>query len=125
MRVACRHWLDSGYRPQCRLPIAVPTVTESGLVDAVALGAAVIALWVYVRMRDVGPRGMKQTLLHVGAAFTLLSAVPAFTTVIVGGGESSGRKLAALFLLVFPALVYTFLSIVWFLKMVQSMLRLR
>ena len=33
--------------------------------------------------------------------------------------------LSALFLLVFPSLVYAFLSIVWFLKMVQSMLRLR
>jgi hypothetical protein len=100
-------------------------VTASGLVDVVAVGAAAIALWLHVRMRGRGPRGTKQTLLHVGAAFTLLSAVPAFMTVLVGSGESPTRKLAALFLLAFPALVYMFLSIVWFLKMVQSMLRLR
>jgi hypothetical protein len=101
------------------------TVTESGLVDVVALGAALIALWLYVRMGSLGPRGPKQTLLHMGASFALLSAVPAFMTVIVGGSESPGRKFVALFLLAFPALVYAFLSIVWFMKMVQSMLRLR
>ena len=99
-------------------------MTASGLVDVVALGAALIALWLYARVRCV-PRTMKQTLGHVGAALCLMTAVPPFMTLVVAGTESPIRKLAALFLLAFPAFVYVFLSIVWLLKMLQSMLRLR
>ena len=101
------------------------TVTASGLVDIVAVGAALIALWLYVRFPTLGPRGTKLTFVHLGASFVLLSTIPGFMQVVAGGTEAPGRKLAALFLLAFPVLVYTFLSIVWFIKMAQSMLRLR
>ena len=107
------------------MPIAMLTVSTEALVDVIAVGAAAIALWLYVRVRTFAPRGLRDTLLHLGAAFILLSAVPTLMVAVVGASESPGRKLAALFLLVFPSLVYAFLSIVWFLKVVQSMLRLR
>ena len=91
----------------------------------VAVGAALIALWLDVRVRRPQPRGVVSTLVNLGAAFIVLSEMPVPVAAIVGGSDSAARKMAALFLCALPALIYAFLSVVWFFKLAQSMMRLR
>ena len=100
-------------------------MSTQGLILVVALGAALVALWLDVRVRRPQPKGAVWTLVNVGASFTVLAAMQIPIAAIVGGGDSPARKMAALFLVIFPALIYAFLSIVWFFKLAQTMMRLR
>jgi hypothetical protein len=91
----------------------------------VAVGAALIALWLDVRVRRPQPRRAISTLVNVAAAFVVLSTISVPIVLIVGGSDSPARKMVALFLFVLPAFVYAFLSVVWFFKLAQTMMRLR
>ena len=100
-------------------------MSSQSLMLVVAVGAALIALWLDVRVRRPQPRRVISTLVNVAAAFAVLSTISVPIVVIVGGTDSPVRKMAALFLFVFPAFVYVFLSVVWFFKLAQTMMRLR
>ena len=100
-------------------------MSVQGLLLLVVLGAALIACWLDVRVRRPQPRGVFSTLLNMGAAFAVLSAMPATMMAVVGDSDSPVRKMAALFLVTFPAFAYAFLSVLWFFKLAQSMMRVR
>jgi hypothetical protein len=89
------------------------------------LGAGVIALWLEARFGELGPRTTGRTLLHLGLCFAVLQLCPFGIKLIVAGTEDPARKIAAVFLVVFPALVYAFLATLWLLKLIQGMARLR
>jgi hypothetical protein len=85
-----------------------------------ALGAGALALWVDVRFPKLEPRGpdfgFLARILAVPIALTLLAPMGLHLLV---DADTLALKLAGLFAVAFPCLVYAFLVAVWILKLVQ------
>ncbi len=92
-------------------------MSNGTFVLALTVGAGLLALWIHVRFPALAPERLPRTLAHVLVAFGLLLAVP-------GVGSSATAVLAALFLLVLPALVYALLCSIWMLRLFQTALGL-
>jgi hypothetical protein len=80
---------------------------------SLGVGSALIAVWVVVRFPGTTPRDFPRALLHVLAAL-LLGPITAQVAVQVW---NRGFPLAAIFGILLPLLVYTFLSGAWFFKL--------
>ena len=88
-----------------------------------AIGAAAIALWTDTRFGQLAPESIRTALIHVGAAMAVGQLiVPLGIHLLVGLG-SPAATLAALFLVGFPALVYSFLAAVWVIKILAGVVR--
>ena len=91
----------------------------------VAVGAAVIALWLDVRLRSLAPQRLTWTLFHLGGAMVALQVMPKLVTLVVGNGDEPSRKVAATLLVLLPVLTYCWLSALWLLKLLQRGSQLR
>jgi hypothetical protein len=85
---------------------------------ALGTGSALIAFWVAVRFPDRQPGDFKTAMVHVVAAL----AIGWITPMIFGYVISFGRVAAmpAIFGILLPVLVYSFLSVAWFLKLAHG-----
>jgi hypothetical protein len=81
---------------------------------ALGAGAALLAFWFVLRFPDRGPANMREALVHVGIAFAIGWFVPNLFTLFVNYGYTAA--ITGVFLLVFPAIFYTFLSGAWWLR---------
>ena len=88
---------------------------------ALAVGSALIGFWAAMRFPDRAPDNLGKALLHVFASFMVGWAAADLLGALVGFGVTVA--FGAVFALVFPALVYTFLAGAWFLKLAHGMLR--
>lgn len=83
-------------------------------VMSLASGAALLALWLHVRLPQLAPPSAARTVLHLALAGVVLFAfVP----------ETAGSAAAAFsvaFLVVLPGLVYAFLASIWMLQLMQA-----
>jgi hypothetical protein len=97
-------------------------MTPQSLVLAIALGAAVIALWVDVRFPRLAPQDFRRAIMHVVAALVTAQAIlmSGATDVIAG---SPVTMMAATMLVALPVLIYEFLAAVWIIKLAQAMFR--
>ena len=77
-------------------------------------GAALLALWIDTRLPRLAPPTMRRVFLHVGAALLTLQLIP--------GATSAVMIYVALFAVALPALVYSFLTAIWFIRLAQSAL---
>jgi hypothetical protein len=93
-------------------------------VAALCVGAALIALWIVVRLPRLGPANLPKALLHI-----LLS-------IAVGAGITPGiRAVAAVglpapayvgtFAIALPALTYMFLAAAWLMRVMRDMFQTR
>lgn len=93
-------------------------MSGGSLVIALAIGAALIAVWVDVRFPSLEPSKLQSLILHVAAA-TIIGrmAVPA----AIHSSVDSTRLvlLIAVFGVAFPLAVYNLLAGLWMLKLVQ------
>jgi hypothetical protein len=90
-----------------------------GFLAALVIGSALIGFWLAVRFPDRTPEDFARALLHVFLSFGLgWAAADALTTVTTYGRTPA---FFAIFLLVLPALAYTFLAGAWFLKLAHGM----
>jgi hypothetical protein len=83
-------------------------------VAALAVGAAVLALWLHVRFPQLAPACALRTIAHLALAGTVL-----FFFVPDGDG-SAPAAFSAAFLIVLPGLVYAFLASIWMLRVLQA-----
>jgi hypothetical protein len=92
--------------------------TESFLIF-LAVGSALIAFWLVARFPDRGPGDFVRAIAHV----LLAIVVGAFAPGLVAALATKGHEMAflAIFAIVFPVLVYTFLATAWMLKLVHDM----
>jgi hypothetical protein len=81
---------------------------------ALAVGAGLLAMWVYVRFPGLAPARIGKTLFHTVAAFMLLLMSP--------GLGVSVSAIGLVFLFILPALVYALLCTLWMLKHAQAAL---
>ena len=88
---------------------------------AMTMGTAMLALWSYVRWPGAAPSSMKGALVRVAVAFVLLQLVAGALDL----GVEAAPSLAILLVVgtVLPALTYTFLASIWFLKVCADQLR--
>jgi hypothetical protein len=87
---------------------------------ALAVGAAVIAVWLDVRFERFGPSDFRGAILHVGLALAVgWLVVPAGLAGVLALGAS---PMVALFGLALPSLVYVFLALFWIAKQAQGLL---
>ena len=77
-------------------------------------GAALLALWIDARLPKLAPATMRLVLLHVGVAVLTLQVIP--------GASSNAMIYVALFGGALPALVYGFLTAIWFIRLAQAAL---
>jgi hypothetical protein len=77
-------------------------------------GAALLALWIDTRLPKLAPASMRRVFLHVGAAMLTLHLIP--------GANSNAMIYVAVFGVALPALVYSFLTAIWFIRLAQSAL---
>jgi hypothetical protein len=86
---------------------------------ALGVGSALIAFWFVARFPERCPHSLKRALLHVGAALTVGWVAPDIFNVVSSHGLAAA--FAAVFTILLPALVYTFLSGAWVLKLMHEM----
>lgn len=91
-------------------------MSNGTFVFALAVGAALLAVWIHVRFPALAPERLGRTLAHAVVAFALLQLAPP----LVG----PAALLAGVFLVVLPALVYALLSAIWMLRHLQTALGL-
>jgi hypothetical protein len=83
-----------------------------------AIGSALIAFWAAIRFPDHGPDGFVRAIFHVLLSFGVGWAAADLFATLVGFGRTVA--FAAIFFVVLPALVYTFLAGAWFLKLAHG-----
>jgi hypothetical protein len=93
------------------------TPTELFLI-CLGVGAALIAFWLVVRFPDRGPGDIRRALLHVGIALAAGWWAPDLLTAFIAQGYTA--VLIAVFLIIFPVLVYTFVAGAWLLKLAHD-----
>jgi len=100
-------------------------VDAQGFVTVAALGAGAIALWLDARLEPLTPRTVGWTFIHTAGAILALKLMPQLILIVVAGSESPLRKIAALLVVLLPALVYSWLAAIWLLKLLQRAAHLR
>ncbi len=91
--------------------------TETFLI-ALGIGSALIAFWLVVRFPDRAPGDFQRALVHVGIALAVGWFAPDIFAAIVAHGFA--MAMTAVFVILFPVLVYTFLAGAWFLKLAHE-----
>ncbi|MBD0328509.1 MAG: hypothetical protein ICV64_00165 [Thermoleophilia bacterium] len=88
------------------------------LIVSFAVGTAALALWVNARFPRIAPGTFRGCILHV----CLAMAVCQVATLLLRTATSDHATFVALFTVVVPVLVYSFLSAVWLIRVCQQML---
>ena len=74
-----------------------------------AVGAALLALWLVVRFPGMNPEGSREIAAALAGAVLVVFTVPVAITAVGGTLGSQG----AIFLVTLPGLVYLFLVVAW------------
>jgi hypothetical protein len=98
------------------MPVLPMTVTLEDFLLALGVGSALIALWFVARFPDKSPAGYTSAILHVCVAL-LLGPLASHTAPAIW---NRGHPLVAIFCVLLPVLVYTFLTAAWFFKLANE-----
>jgi hypothetical protein len=93
-------------------------MTTQNFLLTLGVGSALIAFWIALRFPDYGPEGFREALLHVVAALAIGWVTPLMTGVLFARGFNWG--MAAIFGVLLPVMIYTFLAGAWFLRLAQA-----
>ena len=85
---------------------------------ALGAGAALIAFWLVARFPNRVPADFKVAMVHVMAALALGWLTPTAFGVAISFGRTAA--FGAIFGLLLPVIVYSFLSAAWFLKLAHD-----
>ena len=88
-------------------------MSASMFAGAFAVGAALLAAWADARFDGRRPESIVRRTGHVVAASIVLWAAPFAAGYLVGAETAVQYRLAMLFLVVLPCLVYSFLAGLW------------
>jgi hypothetical protein len=93
-------------------------VTVHSFLIALATGAALIAFWFAIRFPDRAPENLQRLLVHVAIVLAAGWLAPSLTRPLISSGFSA--TMTALFAVVLPVLVYTFLAGAWVLRLLHE-----
>lgn len=92
---------------------------------ALAVGAALLACWVDVRLERRRPVSSTVRIGHALAAYVVVRATTVVSHGIVGSSGAPALKLlAVVFVIVLPGLVYAFLAGLWLMRTLAEVARL-
>jgi hypothetical protein len=95
-------------------------MTLQGLTVCVAIAAALLAIWLYVRLGSYSPPSIGLTFANAGGAFLVLQFMPTVERLVAGGADALViRKFGAVFLVVLPGLTYMWLASIWLIRLAQ------
>ena len=97
----------------------------TGLVYAIVAGAAVLALWTYVRLGARRPKSRAAMAVHIVAAVIGLALGPNAVGWILADGDSSRLVAIALFGVFLPTMTYVFVAALFVLERLQQSLSMR
>ena len=87
---------------------------------ALGVGSALIAFWLALRFPDRAPGDFQRAIVHVVMALVIGWFAPDLFAALVSHGYAVAFM--AIFVILLPVLVYTFLAGAWFLKLAHDML---
>jgi hypothetical protein len=90
-------------------------MSHPGFLLILAAGAAFLASWLLARLPEWSPAGHRRALLHFGASLALVWTAGNVIEPLSARGLVPA--LAGLFLLVLPALVYSWFAVAWILRL--------
>jgi len=90
-------------------------MTNEIFVPAFVTSAALLALWLDLRLPMLAPASLRAIILHGALAFIALQLIP-------GEHVLPGGVYLLIFGIVMPALVYVFLVAIWFIRHAQRAL---
>lgn len=93
----------------------------SGLLVAISGGAAVLALWSYVRWPGAAPGSIRGAVVRVLVAFALLQV--GLAPLGAAGDSSLVLGVLAVVGVVVPLLTFAFLTALWIMRVFADMLR--
>lgn len=94
-------------------------MTPTMFIACIAVGSGALALWVDTRFPKLMPWSMRKLLVHVVLAFVVVYVVGPGMDVVTRTGLPAAR-LASIFLVALPVLVYEFLVGAWLIKLAQA-----
>jgi hypothetical protein len=97
-------------------------MTVQTLVLVLALGAALLALWIDVRFPRLAPQDFRTAALHVLAALLTVQLLLA-SGATHWGSASPAAMVASMMTVSLPALTYEFLAALWLIKLTQALFR--
>jgi hypothetical protein len=83
---------------------------------ALPVGAALLAVWFDYRFEKQRPESLPRRILHVGLAFAVLKATAVGAGLLVSQDGPQLQRLAVVFGLLLPGIVYGFLSAMWVMR---------
>ncbi len=89
-----------------------------------AIGAALLAGWLDWRFEHRRPASVMRRMGHAAAAYALLQGAIAGSYYLTGPGAPADRRLAVLFILLLPSLVYCLLTCLWLTRTIAEIVRL-
>jgi hypothetical protein len=89
-------------------------VSVGTFIVVLAVGTALIALWIDFRFPRLGPQGFLGAFIH------LLAASIGAQLVVPLGLDTAGNKMVGVFVIALPALVYVFLTALWIMKVARG-----
>ncbi len=93
-------------------------------VTILCCGAAALALWIVVRLPQLGPRELRSALLHI-----LLSIAIGYATAPGIGAVAAlgvpGAAYVGTFAIALPALTYMFLAAAWLMRVMRDFFHAR
>jgi hypothetical protein len=99
-------------------------MSEAGFVSLLVVGAALLAVWFDLRFEQRRPEAPVRRVGHGIAAYVALQAGTAAFAYLGKPEAPLGQRLAALFLLFLPGLVYAFLTGLWLVRTAADLARL-
>ncbi len=97
-------------------------MSTSTFILCLAVGGALLALWLHVRFPRLGDSGWRRVLVHLAFALVVVQAVMPAALRGAVAHEAPGTSVVAALGLVLPAFTYVFLSSIWFLRLAQGLL---
>jgi len=93
-------------------------MSNGTFVVALAVGAALFAVWTHARFPGLAPERLGKTMLHTAGALLVLQLLPVAL-------DSGLNVYVAVLGIAVPALTYAFLAMLWMLKLAQTVLGLQ
>jgi hypothetical protein len=101
-------------------------VNAPALVISISLGAALLALWVFVRYPRLAPARAGMKMLHLVVALAIAQyGAPEAMGFVLHGSEAVVPELFALFFVFLPSQLYAYLSGIWVLGLLRNALQAR
>jgi hypothetical protein len=85
-----------------------------------SVGAALLAAWADYRFEARRPASFARRGIHIAAAYCLLQLSVVVSERLMPDQASDARRVAVLFCLFLPSLVYTFVTCLWLVRMLAD-----